>query len=60
MRRDPVTVLRIDVDTPAHQAALFRQLEEDFQDLYLVRLGCHPQHALYQSVRRVSAGAVRA
>jgi len=30
---DPVTVLRIDVDTPAHQAALFRQLEEEFQDL---------------------------
>ncbi|MBP7031376.1 MAG: hypothetical protein GYA81_05065 [Chloroflexi bacterium] len=30
---DPVVVLRIDVDTPAHQVELFHQLEEEFQDL---------------------------
>jgi DNA polymerase-2 len=30
---DPVEVLRIDVDTPAHQVELFHQLEEEFGDL---------------------------
>jgi DNA polymerase II len=30
---EPVEVLRVDVDTPARQVALFRQLEEEFQEL---------------------------